>query len=87
MHSKVGKANRRRLAMAMDTLSKLDERQKEQIFSYTDKYYPGLQYNGSSFLINNEEDLKNLLYGIEQRFYTTPVTNENRVANSVSVIV
>lgn len=84
---KVGKANRRRLAMAMDILGKMNERQKKQIFSYTDQYYPGLQYNGSSFLINGEDDLKNLLYGIEQRFYTTPVTNEKRVANSVSVIV
>ena len=34
-----------------------------------------------------EDDLKYLLWGIEQRYYTTPVTNENRVANSVSVIV
>lgn len=85
--SKVGKANRRRLAMAMDTLNKLEEKQKKQIFLYTNKYYPGLKYNGSSFMINNEEDLKNLLYGIEQRFYTTPVTNENRVANSVSIII
>lgn len=85
--SKVGKANRRRLAMAMDSLKKFDDEQKKQLFLYTDKYYPGLKYNGSSFLINNEEDLKNLLYGIEQRFYTTPVTNENRVANSVSLII
>lgn len=83
---KVGKANRHRLAMAMDTLKLLDEKQKKEIFSYTDKYYPNLNYNGNSFEIKNEEDLKNLLFGIEQRFYTTPVTNEKRVANSVSLI-
>lgn len=83
---KVGKANRHRLAMAMDTLNKLDEQQKKEIFSYTDKYYPDLKYDGKAFEIKNEEDMKNLLYGIEQRFYTTPVTNEKRVANSVSQI-
>ena len=32
-------------------------------------------------LIRNE--LKMLLYGIEQRFYTTPVGGEKRLANSV----
>ena len=70
----------------MDTLNKLDEQQKKEIFSYTDKYYPDLKYDGKAFEIKNEEDMKNLLYGIEQRFYTTPVTNEKRVANSVSQI-
>ncbi len=38
------------------------------------------------FTIGNEEDMKYLLWGIEQRYYTTPVTNENRVANSIMVL-
>lgn len=82
----VGKANRQRIAMAADTLGRLNKKQKKEIYLYTDKYYPDLKFDGKSFEINNEEDLKNLLYGIEQRFYTTPVTKEPRVANSVSVI-
>ena len=28
--------------------------------------------------------MKYLLWGIEQRYYTTPVTNEKRVANSIT---
>lgn len=28
--------------------------------------------------------MKYLLWGIEQRYYTTPITKENRVANFVS---
>lgn len=83
---KIGKANRRRIAMALDTLGKLDEAQKKDLFTYTDQYYPGLQYDGRTFKIKDEDDLKNLLYGIEQRFYTTPVTREKRVANSVIAI-
>lgn len=31
----------------------------------------------------HEEDLKNLLYGIEQRFYTTVATYEKRCASAV----
>lgn len=84
--SKVGKANRHRLAMASDTLRNLNKSQKKELFKYTNQYYPELKYNGKSFLIGNEEDLKNLLFGIEQRYYTTPVTKEKRVANSVKRI-
>lgn len=84
--AKVGKANRHRLAMASDTLRKLDKKQKKDLFKYTYQYYPDLEYDGKSFAIGSEEDLKNLLFGIEQRYYTTPVTHEKRVANSVQKI-
>ena len=84
--SKVGKANRHRLAMANDTLRSLNKDQKGKLFKYTNQYYPGLEYDGKSFSIGSEEDLKNLLFGIEQRYYTTPVTKEKRVANSVKTI-
>ena len=35
------------------------------------------------FAVNSEDELKLLLYGIEQRFYTTLVGGERRIANSV----
>ena len=31
-------------------------------------------------------DMKKLLFGIEQRFYTTPVGGEKRIANSVILL-
>ncbi len=79
----VKKANRKRIALAMDTLEKLDQKQKKKLFEYTNEYFPGLKFNGQTFEISGEDDLKNLLYGIEQRFYTTPVTNEKRCASAV----
>ena len=33
--------------------------------------------------ITNNKDLEYLLYGIEQRFYTTKVGDERRIANSI----
>ena len=81
--AQVKKSNRKRIAMAMDTLSKFDKREKKMIFEYTNEYFPDLKFDGQSFEISNEEDLKNLLYGIEQRFYTTPVTKEKRCASAV----
>lgn len=82
----VKKSNRKRIAMAMDTLSKFDNNQKKRIFEYTNKYFPDIKFDGESFEISNEDDLKNLLYGIEQRLYTTPVTNEKRCASAVYVL-
>lgn len=83
---KVGKANRQRLAMAIETFNKLQPKQKNIIFNYTNQYYPQLRYDGHAFTVNNEDDMKYFLYGLEQRYYTTPATNEKRVANSVSSI-
>lgn len=85
---KVKKMNRKRIAMAMDTLNGFDKKQRKRILDYTHKYYPHLYYESKKgiFTIGSEEDMKYLLWGIEQRYYTTPVTKENRVANSIMVL-
>ena len=83
---KVGKANRRRIAMALNTLKDMDTEQRSKLFSYTAKYYPDLKYDQSTFNIGSEQDLKSFLYGIEQRMYTTEVTKEKRAANSFIII-
>lgn len=84
--NKVGKANRKRIAITIEKIDKLDPKQKQTIFSYTNDYYPQLNFDDGKFTIKTEEDMKYLLYGLEQRFYTTPATMEKRVANSVSKI-
>ena len=79
----VGKANRKRIALATTTLKKFTQKERKAIFDYTHKYYPDIKFEKGKFSITSNEDLKFLLWGIEQRFYTTPVTEENRVANSI----
>lgn len=82
--SQVKTANRKRIAMAMDTLNSYNESDKKKIFKYIGKYCHNLydsQHN--IFNIGNDEELKLLLWGIEQRFYTTIVGNEKRAANSI----
>ena len=37
----------------------------------------------NTFDIGSEKELKELIYGIEQRYYTTEIGNEKRLANSV----
>lgn len=81
--SKVKTANRKRIALAAKTLSKLDESDRKNIFKYIGEYCPELKVSENAFEVGSENELKMLLYGIEQRFYTTPVGSEKRIANSV----
>lgn len=79
--SSVGKNNRKRLVLANEKMNDWSQDQKKSIFEYISGYYPKLGFNGTAFTINSDNDLKCLLFGIEERFYTTPVTKEDRVAN------
>jgi hypothetical protein len=85
---KVKKANRKRIAMAMATLQQFTPTQKQDIFSYIREYCEDLTFdeNDENFTISDEEELKKLLYGIEQRYYTTRTGGERRLANSVTNI-
>jgi hypothetical protein len=85
---KVGKANRKRIALAMETLKDFSHKEKSVIYTYIKDYCNNLPFDNknSNFTVKNEEDLKQLLWGIEQRYYTTLVGKEKRVANSVSKI-
>lgn len=74
--------NRKRIALVMDTLSRYDAAQKADIFSYIQDYC-NVPFNADKFEIETEDELKLVLYGIEQRFYTTRQGNEKRIANSI----
>lgn len=82
---KIKNSNRKRIAMAIDTLKEFGRAEKNKILDYTHNYYPDLKYDKKRkvFTVCNEDEMKYLLWGIEQRYFTTPVTNERRVANSI----
>lgn len=75
--------NRKRIAMAIDTLKGYNEAEKKKIFKYIGKYSDIYDSTHNIFNIGDEEELKLLLWGIEQRFYTTIVGNKKRAANSI----
>ena len=81
--SGVKTANRKRIALAVKTLSELSQEDQSNIFNYIGEYCPALKTNANTFSVGSEDDLKMVLFGIEQRFYTTPVGGEKRIANSV----
>lgn len=81
----VSKSNRKRIALAMDILSEMEEDVKNEMFDYIHTYCKHINYDPGQkqFSIADDAQLKFLLYGIEQKFYTTPYTHEKRLANSV----
>ena len=78
----VTRSNRKLIAQAVDQFENMKQEDREKIFSYIKEYCPNLSVEGQQFAISSNKDLKMLLYGIGQRFYTTPVGDEQRVANS-----
>lgn len=81
--AKVKQANRKRIALAMDTIKKYDDSKKTIIFNSMKTYCPAMVTKEGKFRVASENDLKMLLYGIDQRFYTTPDGEEKRIANSI----
>ncbi len=82
----VSKPNRKRIGLAMNTLNKMSEEQILEIHAYIQGYCDNkLIFNSetSKFKVGSDDELKFLLYGIEQRYYTTPFGQEKRLANSV----
>ncbi|WP_429211958.1 hypothetical protein [Aeromonas veronii] len=83
----VSKPNRKRIGLAMATLEVMSADDKANMLDYIDGYCgeQKLKFDKANqkFEISNDDELKLLLYGIEQRFYTTPFGQEKRLANSV----
>ncbi len=85
----VSKPNRKRIALAMATLEKMSDRDRIEMLTYINEYcseHLKLDAEGKRFLVSKDDELKLLLYGIEQRFYTTHLGKEKRLANSVQAI-
>lgn len=86
---KVSKPNRKRVALAMSTLAEMPDEDRNQMLSYIHSYCEEeLKFDAENnkFEIKSDQELKLLLYGIEQRFYTTPIGKEKRLANSVKLL-
>ena len=75
----------------LDTLvyNTYSEIQKEELKSYICQYSNGdLEYNEQErkFKINDDTDLRLLLFGMQMRFYKQPLNDEVQVATSTTSI-
>lgn len=83
---KVSKPNRKRIALAMSSLSKMSITETTQLVSYINGYSSDkLNFDPTKryFDVKSDDELKHLLYGIGQQFYTTIIGEEKRLANSI----
>ena len=80
--SRVSLQNRKRIALVSDTLSHMEPDKIDEILSYMRNYCINLILDDGRFEVSSDADLKMILFGIEERFYTTPVTGKRRLANS-----
>ncbi|MFB9148301.1 ATP F0F1 synthase synthase [Roseovarius ramblicola] len=88
-HSMVSKPNRKRLALVADTLQNMPRDQRNNLILYIKEYCrDGIELTDDeeSFNLSNDKQLKLILYGIEERFYTTQYSQEKRLANSVETM-
>ena len=78
-------ANRRRIKEAIEKYYSFSDIQKLMIPTYINKYCPNL-YNSSinKFSISCEKELTELLNTFNQRYYTTEIDSEKRLANSIT---
>ena len=80
-------ANRRRIKEALDRYNSFSEEQKEKIPSYISKYCPHIyDKKTKQFNVSDENNLTDMLNVLNQRFYTTEIDGEKRLANSITKI-
>jgi len=78
-------ANRRRIKEATERYRSFSPEQKAKIPSYISKYCPHIYDEANrQFNVNDENSLTDLLNVLNQRYYTTEIDDEKRLANSVT---
>lgn len=84
---KVSKPNRKRIALTTQSFNEMSEQERKDILEYIKEYCDEItlkyDWEAKKFCIENDTQLKYLIYGIEQRFFQTLVGKEKRVANSI----
>jgi hypothetical protein len=78
--------NRKRIAHLTDKIANFSDEDKEYIFKYIHEYRPEISFKKGVFNVESEDDLTAVLYGIDERYYTTDIGHEKRIANSVKTI-
>lgn len=80
---KVSKPNRQRIALAQQKLTFYTKQNLEQLLQEFPEYIQDVEITDGSFTVKTDNDLKMAIFCIEERFYTTSISKEKRLANSI----
>ena len=79
--NKIGMLNRKNIALILETYNSYDADVKKELHSYIDNL--NLPKNGDGkYIIDNDKNLKNFIYALQERYYTTLATHEKRLAQA-----
>jgi len=81
----IGEMNRKRIADIGNKFNNLSQEKKELLIEYA-KNNANIELIDDKFNIKNENDLKNLLFALDQRYYFADIYEEKRVANSIKIV-
>lgn len=85
--TKVGLANRKRITSILNQYNTYSPQQRSTLKQYIhEKVGDKLNFEGDKFIISSDKDLRLLLYGIQQRFYVPPLSEETQVATNTTSI-
>lgn len=86
--NKVSKPNRKRISMVIDRLDEMEDDKRSGLIEYISGYCVDLEVSRDqrSFVVKTDIDLKKLIYGLDERYYTTGMGNQRRLANSVQAV-
>ena len=79
-------ANRKRITMVWENYQNWDQNLKNSFIQYATKYCTNIAYENDKFVVSNEQELKQILFAIDERYYTTELQLEKRLANSVQTL-
>jgi len=86
--AQIGVNNRKRITLAKARLEGMPAEQRAVLVAYARQYCEDLTVSedGASFEIKSDRELKSLLYAWDERYYTTAMSGEKRLANSVKAV-
>lgn len=84
--SDVKTENRKQILIVQKDIEDWNESDKQTVITYIREYATNIIYENGSFLIHDDKELRLLLWGLEQRFFTAAVGEKKYIANSVRKI-
>ncbi len=79
-------ANRKRITMVWNNYKDWGISLKKDFIGYALEYCKNITRENGKFVVDNEKELKQILHAMDERYYTTELHSEKRLANSVQTI-